>query len=562
VGQIAGRAGRFRASGTFGVTAGCEAMGADLVTAVEAHRFDPVEAALWRNGVLEFGDLVSLVRSLAAPAPRADLRASEEALDERVLRHLAADSAVARAADSRAGLLRLWDVCQTPDFRKTTLDDHVRLVGDLFFHLVGPDERVPEDWMAEGMGRLDRLDGEIDALSTRLAGVRTLAYVAHRPDWLADPGHWREKSRDLEDRLSDALHEKLMARFVDQRTSALLRGLGEGRDVLAGVAADGVVTVEGFVVGRLLGLSFDAARGVGSLEQKALRRAADRVVAPEINRRLGALAAEPDEAFAVTPDGLVLWRGAAAGALTGGDPLAPAVRLLTDMGARPARERAARRLEAFMAAEAERCFAPLRGLTDAVSGGALRGLARGIAWRLVEAGGVIDRREVEPDLSTLSQAERRALRALGVRIGAFCVFLPAQLNPATAALAAALGPAGARSVKATGLMGLAQVGALALPPLDLERLAEALRAAPHRSGGSVLTPAALESLNLSEGRCAQVLRALGFSPVGTRERGHAPAWRRRRNAPQETRAASSPFAGLAVLKPIQEPRRRRRAPHA
>jgi ATP-dependent RNA helicase SUPV3L1/SUV3 len=557
VGQIAGRAGRFRANGTFGVTAGCEAMDADLVTAVEAHRFDPVEAALWRNEALEFGDLAALVRSLAIPAPSAGLRASEEALDERVLRHLAADGAVARAASTRAGLLRLWDVCQTPDFRKTTLDDHLRLVADLFFHRVGPDERIPEDWMAEGMGRLDRLDGEIDALSTRLAGVRTLAYVAHRPDWLADPGHWRERSRDLENRLSDALHEKLMARFVDQRTSALLRGLGESRELLAGVAADGTVTVEGFIVGRLLGLSFDAASGVGALEQKALRRAVERIVAPEINRRLGTLTAEPDEAFGMTPDGLVLWRGAAAGALAGGDPLAPGVRLLTEMGARPARERAARRLEAFMAAEAGRRFAPLERLTRAMSSGAIRGLARGVAWRLVEAGGVIDRREVEPDLSTLSQAERRALRALGVRIGAFCVFLPALLNPATAALAAALGGDGVRNARVVGLMGLAQMGSMALPALDLERLAEALRAAPRRSGGAVLTAKAIESLKLTEDRCAQMLRALGFAPVGPRERNLATAWRRRRSLPRIAPVAASPFSSLATLKPIRRTRRRR-----
>ncbi|HEY2178562.1 MAG TPA: helicase-related protein, partial [Caulobacteraceae bacterium] len=403
VGQIAGRAGRFRANGTFGTTAACEAMDEEMVAAVEAHRFDPVEAALWRNGDLELRDLASLMRSLAAPAPGPGLKASEEALDERVLRRLAADPPIARRAGNRTHLLRLWEACQTPDFRKTTLDDHVRLVGDLFEHLTGPGERIADDWMAQGLGRLDRLDGEIETLSTRVAGVRTLAYVAHRPDWLADPAHWQGRARELEDRLSDTLHEKLMARFVDRRTSALLRGLGEASEVLAGIAADGEVTVEGFTVGRLAGLAFEPAKGAGVLAQKALRRAAERVVAPEINRRLGALAAEPDEAFAVNPDGLVHWRGAAAGAIAGGDPLAPSIRLLTEMGAHSARERAMRRLEAFVAGEGRRRFAALDRLSREVSGGTLRGLARGVAWRLAQAGGVIDRREVEPDLSSLSQ---------------------------------------------------------------------------------------------------------------------------------------------------------------
>ena len=352
VGQIAGRAGRFQANGTFGVTAGCELMDPDLVEAVEAHRFDPVEAAFWRNSALDFSSLAALLASLAAPPPRRGLKSSEEALDERVLRQLAADEQVTRRVAGRTALAHLWDACQTPDFRKTTFEDHLRLTRDLFLHLTGPGERVPEDWMAEGLARIDRLDGEIDALSTRLAGVRTLAYVAHRPDWLADPAHWRERTRALEDRLSDTLHEKLMARFVDQRTSALIRGLGERRELLAGVGADGVVTVEGYAVGRLSGLAFNLARGASVLEQKALRRAAEQVVGPEINRRLGTLAADKDGAFALAAGGLVLWRGEAAGAATLADPFSPAVRLLTEIGAAPARaERAARRLESFAAAE-------------------------------------------------------------------------------------------------------------------------------------------------------------------------------------------------------------------
>ncbi|HEY2481821.1 MAG TPA: helicase-related protein, partial [Caulobacteraceae bacterium] len=529
VGQIAGRAGRFQSDGTFGVTAGAEAMDADLVAAVEAHRFDPVERALWRNSDLDLSSLASLLRSLAEPAPAAGLKASEEALDERVLRQLAADEELGRRAGNRAALLRLWEACQTPDFRKTTFDDHLRLVRDLFGHLTAGEGLIPEDWMAQHLGQLDRLDGEIEALSGRLAGVRTLAYLAHRPDWLADPAHWRDKSRALEDRLSDTLHEKLMARFVDQRTSALLRGLGARREVLAGVGADGVVTVEGFAVGRLHGLTFDAVRGVSALEQKALRRAAERVVGPEINRRLGALAAEPDEAFAVSPDGLVLWRGQAAAALSGGEPFNPAVRLLTELGGRPARERAQRRLAGFVAGEARRRFAGLWRLNQAIASDGLRGLARGIAWRLAEAGGTIDRRQVEPDLSSLSRSERRNLRQHGVRVGAFCLWLPDQLNSESQALATALavGAGPAWGGKAEGLRGLVRIGETAVAAMDLERLGEALRAAPRRGGGAVLAPEALAKLAPSPTDAERILRALGYHPVGE---GPGRIWRRRRTS--------------------------------
>jgi len=564
IGQIAGRAGRFRTDGTFGVTAGCEVMDEGMAAAVEGHRFEPVEAAQWRNGALDFQSLATLLRSLAAPAPGQGLRASEEALDETVLRRLAADGAVARRCIDRSAMLRLWDACQTPDFRKTTLEDHLRLVRDLFGHLTTGRGRVPDDWMAERLRHLDRSDGEIDALSARLAGVRTLAYVANRPDWLADAGHWRDRSRDLEDRLSDILHEKLMARFVDRRTSALLRRLGQREELLAGVSGDGTVTVEGHFVGRLAGLRFDPARGVGLLEQKALRAAAERAVAPEVNRRLGRLAAEPDSAFAVTPDGLVLWRGEAAGALADDRPFSPSVRLFGELGSAPARARAARRLEAFVAGEAGRKLGALKRLTDAVASGELRGLPRGLAYRLIEAGGVIDRRTVLNELAALSQGERRVLRSLGVRIGAFSLHLPSQLQP-DAALVAAAFAAQASLARALGLRGRMAAGSHAVPVAVLERLDEALRRAPRRGEGMILEDAAREALGWTPAEASAILRGLGFAPVGRPTTGVPLAWRRRRaSTPREAKAAGSPgspFSVLSVLQsaPSRKPRRRRRA---
>jgi ATP-dependent RNA helicase SUPV3L1/SUV3 len=182
VGQIAGRAGRFKTDGTFGVTGACEDMDEDLIEAVETHHFQPVETAMWRNSALDFQSLPTLLRSLSAPAPREGLRASEEALDEKTLRVLAADEEITERCRDRSALFRLWDACQTPDFRKTTQEDHVRLAKTFFEYLTSQRRRVPDDWMAGQFKLLDRTDGEIDALSTRLAGVRTLAYVANRPD--------------------------------------------------------------------------------------------------------------------------------------------------------------------------------------------------------------------------------------------------------------------------------------------------------------------------------------------------------------------------------------------
>ena len=575
VGQIAGRAGRFTRDGTFGVTGECEDMDADLIEAVEQHHFEAVAAAEWRNAALDFSSLKALSHSLAAPPAQPGLKLSAEALDEKTLRALADEPEVIdRTLRDRAALTRLWDVCQTPDFRKTSGEEYIRLVREFFGWLTSRNRKVPEDWIAGQYKHLDRTDGEIDTLAARLASVRTLAYVANRPDWLADPGGWQGKTRLLEDRLSDTLHEKLMARFVDRRTSALMRALHVRGDLLAGVAADGAVTVEGQYVGKLSGVAFEPAHGSSVIEEKALRAAAVTAVAPEIAKRLGQLSAEPDEAFAFTPDGVVLWRGEAAGAFSGGTPFTPRVRLYGELGPAQARERAARRLEAFLAAEAARKLGALRKLEAAVTSGRIKGLARGLAYRLIEAGGVLDRALVRTEAKALSQVERRMLKSLGVRLGAFSLYLPALLRPQALAFAQGFVPREGRPVagrldgpvpepRVLSAFGLRAVGRHAVPVETLERLDALLRAAPK---AGLLSDQAREELGWSEADAREIMRALGFAPTTKPKDGEPLVWRRRGEKPRpETAApppANSPFAALAALKeappPARRPRRRRK----
>jgi ATP-dependent RNA helicase SUPV3L1/SUV3 len=576
IGQIAGRAGRYQRDGTFGVTGEAPEMDEDLVAAVEEHRFEPVTAAEWRNSRLEFSSLPQLLAALARPPDREGLKLSAEALDETTLKALAQDPDVAERARGRAAIERLWDVCQTPDFRKVAAEEHVRLAKDFFLHLTSRSQRIPEDWIARQYAGLDRTDGEIDTLAARLASVRTLAYVANRTDWLVDPAGWQQKTRGLEDRLSDTLHEKLMARFVDRRTSALMRGLRVREDMLAGVAADGAVTVEGHFVGRLSGVRFEPAQGSSVLEEKALRAAAAHAVGPEIARRLGRLAAEPDEAFGLLPDGTVLWRGEAAGVLAGGEAFKPRVRLLGDLGHDAARQRAAQRLEAFVAAEAGRRLAGLRRLEAAVADGRIKGLARGLAFRLIEAGGVLDRAAVRAEVKALSQQERRTLRGLGVRIGAFSLFMPALLRPHARALSEAFVareadawrppadrvsalPGADAPARVLSAFGLRAVRGLAVPVEQLERLDELLRAAPRAGGGAMLSDQAREELGWSAEESRRILRGLGFVAVKAAEPA---AWRRRAEPEPPQKPAGptphSPFAALAALKPAQPPTRRRR----
>ena len=358
-----------------------------------------------------------------------------------------------------------------------------------------------------------------------------MAYVANRGDWLADPERWQGRTRALEDRLSDTLHERLMQRFVDRRTSALMRSLNQDDGpILAGVAADGAVTVEGHFVGKLAGVSFEPAQGASALENRALRGAAERAVAPEIARRLGQLAGDGDEAFGLAPDGAVFWRGAAAGQLIGGGPFSPRVRLLGELGHAATRERAVRRLEAFVAAEASRTLSVLKQLKAAVADGRLKGLARGLAYQLVEQCGVLDRKMAESQIRALSRKERRALKGLGVRFGAFSLYLPALLEPEAQFICAAFAalaspdwrpPAGALTVlpqpapppEALGFRGLRAIAGLAAPVEALERLDGLLRAAPEEDGAIRLSKEVLTNLGWDPGHVERILRALGYAPA-------------------------------------------------
>ena len=575
VGQIAGRAGRYKKDGTFGVTGEAPEMDDDLVEAIHEHRFQPLEAAEWRNSALDFDSLRDLQRSLALPPDRPGLKLAEEAVDETTLNLMARDEEVAALAKDRGRLRRLWEVCQTPDFRKTTLDEHVRMVRAVFLHLTSRSARLPDDWIAEQHRALDNLHGEIDVLAQRLANIRTLAYAANRPDWLRDPAHWQAKTRELEDRLSDTLHERLMQRFIDRRTSALLRGLNLRDDVLAGVGHDGTVTVEGHDVGRLVGVRFEPVKGATALEDKALRGAAARAVGPLLARRLGELAAAGDDAFALAEDGVVSWNGEPAGKLAGGGPFAPRVALFGELGPAHAhlahaRERAQRRLEAFVAARSSAVLAPLKAVGDAVATGAIKGLARGIAYRLLECGGVIDRAAVAREVAGLSLAERRALRALGVRFGAFSLFLPALLMPEARAQLAPFArllapdwrppanalaplPEPAPAPAALAAHGLRAVAGLSAPVEALERLDAELRRLPAERGAARLPEDAPAALGWTPDETARVLKALGYARAGKPEPGNGSLWRKRREpapaAPSQPPARpGSPFAALAGLR--------------
>lgn len=450
MGQIAGRAGRHMADGTFGTTADAGSLDADTVEAIESHRFEALQWCHWRNADLDFRSPEALLRSLEQPAPCRYLRLTRDGDDHRILAALAGSDAIRRRCTGRGRVRLLWEVCQVPDFEKSLTDAHTRLVATLFDHLsrgdaAGDDAdtggRLPADWVAGQIRRLDRADGDIDTLTARLAQVRTWTYIAHRADWLDAPGHWQDWVRGIEETLSDALHDRLIQRFVDRRIAVLTRRLEDGDDLLGAINRDGAVLVEGHAVGQIDGFTFTADDNVAGEHTRPLMAAARRALSGEIPRRLARCLDAADTAFTLTDQGRLLWDGSAVARLGPGDDLlAPRVVLPVDDlldGAR--QEKLRHRLTAFLTAHLAARLAPLvrlrrEGVSGATGSRALTGPGRGLVFQVCEALGSLPLTAARDQVAALTTADRQILKRLGIVIGFDNVFLPALLKPAPAAL--------------------------------------------------------------------------------------------------------------------------------
>src|SRR5882757_4912037 len=434
--QIAGRAGRAQRDGTFGTTGRCPPFEDDLVRALESHSFEPIKVLQWRNTDLEFASIGALQASLAMTPTEAGLTRAPIAEDILVLEHAARDEEIRAMATSRSAVERVWEACQVPDYRKIAPATHAELAVTLYGFLMRQG-KIPVDWFSAQVAQADRTDGDIDTLSNRIAHVRTWTFVANRLDWLADPAHWQAVTRSVEDKLSDAMHERLIERFVDRRTSVLMRRLRENTTLETEIKKTGEVVVEGHEIGRLDGFTFVADASAAGSEAKTLQGAARSALAGEIDARATKLTQAPDREFVLSSDGSVRWTGAPVGKLIAGeDVLRPRLRVIADEQITGApREAVQTRLDLWLKTHIERLLGPLFALAAAED---IIGIARGVAYQIIEALGVLERQKVAEEVKGLDQPSRANLRKYGVRFGAYHLYMPALLKPAPRSLAAQL----------------------------------------------------------------------------------------------------------------------------
>ncbi|MGH1329840.1 MAG: helicase-related protein [Paracoccaceae bacterium] len=550
--QIAGRAGRYMTSGTFGVTGEAGALSEDVVEAIEEHRFAPLKKLQWRNNRLEFGTSGALIRSLEARTDDPLLTRVRDADDLIALKTLEAQPEIRDRIRNASDVKLLWDVCRIPDFRAISSGEHAALLSEILMFLqdVG---RVPDDWLGAKIKRIDRTDGDIDTLSKRLAYIRTWTYVAQRKNWIDDDAHWRQATRAVEDRLSDALHGALTQRFVDRRTSILLRRLKQKENLVAEVNDKGEVHVAGEFVGRLEGFRFTQDKSANAEEAKTLRQAAQSALAPEFHLRADRFYNAPDTEMDFTEQGGLMWGEHAVGKLVAGDEaLKPqVVAFVDDEAGADVAQKVQRRLQHFMDRKIAALFEPLLAMSRDE---ALSGLARGFAFRMVETLGIIPREAVAAQVKELDQEARGALRKHGIRFGQFTIFMPLLLKPAPTRLRLLLWSLAAKHDEAPdspppglvtipalsdapegyyAMSGYRLAGARAIRIDMLERLADLLRTENSRTGFEAKADM-LSITGMTLEQFAALMEGLGYKA----EKGE----RAKVKAPKEAKAEAKPEA--------------------
>ena len=555
VGQVAGRAGRYLSHGTFGTTGEAPSLDSDVVTAVETHSYRPLSRIRYRNTDLDLSSVPGLLTSLEAPPRFAHFQPALEATDIRALRSLYREPDIAQAVRSPTNVPLLWEVCTIPDFQQMLHESHAVLLGRIFRALIGPSGLLPDDLIAKNIQYLDRTTGDIDTLQHRLAHIRTWTYIAHQPSWVRDPAHWQGQAMAAEDRLSEALHDRLTQRFVDRHHVATLRRLRASNTSTVAIDQSGGVLIDEMPVGHLQGLRFVADPAAPQFDRKAIRRE----LAGDLAQRAAALLAGQDDAFDLV-DGKVRWDGNSVATLgRGANITEPTIQVLIDdsLRATPIAQAVEGRLADWLSRHISKTLSPLVQVT-ALN---LSGPGRGLIFQLREKLGAVARSEVRDLVNALQKSDRRELGRRGVRIGRFFIFIPAMLKQRRATLARQLASAFHGSVAPSVPHGLVSfdmdpahvagtlhvcgywpVGRRAVRIDALERLGQALAAIGTKVA---VNPNLLSLVGYPRQEFPSVMRFLGYRPIAP----GSDVFRRNHERPSRNKKnnAASPFSVLADL---------------
>ena len=433
MGQIAGRAGRYRNNGYFGITGDCNEISSEETDVIEKHKFIKIESIFWRNSKLNFNNKISLIKSLDEKPNKNWLKRINECEDEKVLKYFLKDKPNINIDDNSENLKILWECCQIPDFVKKTYGNHLEVVSKVYQFLTGITKKIPNQYMKDQLSTLDKLDGNVDSLSNRIANVRTWAYVSNKSSWVENQDYWIERTKNLEDKLSDRLHEELTRTFIDKRASVLAKGLKQDILFETKIINEEKVMINQQYIGHLKGLKLDLDFKNDALEAdiKSLKKAARQNVSPEIIKRIGEII--NTGLIELKNNFKIYWKNyPIANLIPGSDYLNPQVRLIIDdMIEYEEKLKLNNYLKKWIK---EKINFELKSLLDLKNIKEGNSELRALSYHLYENNGVIKRENVSNYLKNLDQDQRKKLRKIGVKFGRYHIFLFKLFKPSSVSL--------------------------------------------------------------------------------------------------------------------------------
>jgi ATP-dependent RNA helicase SUPV3L1/SUV3 len=433
IGQIAGRAGRYLNDGSFGVTGECKGINPEEVDLLENHKFEKIQFLFWRNSDLNFNNPLSLIKSLDEKPNKDWLRKSHECEDEKALKFFLRDKNFQNIEFNKEKLNLLWECCQIPDFVKKTYGNHYEVIKNVFKYLNGKKGKITDDYMRLQLMKLDKLEGNVDSLSNRIANVRTWSYVSNKNNWVENQNYWIEKTKLLEDKLSDRLHEELTKTFIDKRASVLARGLKQDMEFDTKILDNNEVIIDDQFIGKINGLKLELDLKKGALETdiKSLKKAARQAVGPELEKRIQIII--DTGLIKLSEDFKIYWNKFAIGKLSSGrDYLKPNFELIVDdIIEQNQKKKLIDYLERWLKTKIDTV---LKSLIDLKYLKEKNSSIKALAYQLYENNGVLKREQVSEYLKDLGQNERKVLRELGVKFGRYHVFLYRLIKPEAVSL--------------------------------------------------------------------------------------------------------------------------------
>ena len=433
MGQIAGRAGRYMNDGSFGITGQCREITPEEVELLENHKFEEINFLFWRNSNLNFNSPSLLIKSLDEKPQNDWLRKIYECEDEKALKFFLRDKNFENREFNQEKLKLLWECCQIPDFVKKTYGNHYEVIGNVFKYLNSKKGKITDDYMRIQLMKLDKLEGNVDSLSNRIANVRTWSYVSNKNNWVENQSYWIEKTKLLEDRLSERLHEELTKTFIDKRASVLARGLKQDMEFNTKILGNNEVMIDNQFIGKINGLKLQLDLKKGALETdiKSLKKAARQTVGPELEKRIKIII--DTGLIELKDDFKIYWSNSAIGRLSSGkDYLNPNLELIVDD---ILEQNQKQKLLDFMNKWLKnKINTVLKSLVDLKNINEKNSSTKALAYQLYENNGVIKREQVTEYLKNLGQNERKILRNLGVKFGRYHVFLYKLIKPEAVSL--------------------------------------------------------------------------------------------------------------------------------